>query len=168
AKELNRIVDETGKNRQTLLFSATIPPSIEKLCQRILHDPERIAIGKPLAAPDSVDHRLLWVSPRSKMREFLHLIETEKGTVIVFTRTKDGATRLWRTIHAAGIHESTYISSNKAQAHREEALNGFKSGKYRVMVATDVAARGIHVDNVKLVINYDLPMEEEDYIHRIG
>jgi ATP-dependent RNA helicase RhlE len=169
AKELNSIIAQTPTTRQTLLFSATIPPTIEQLARKILRNPQRILVGKTgVNVPDSVDHEILWLNDRSKKRELLRLLRAFKGTVIIFTRTKDGATLLWRSIHAAGIEDSTYISSNKLQVHREAALKGFKEGEYRVLVATDVAARGIHVENVGLVINYDLPIEPEDYVHRIG
>ncbi len=169
AKELNQIIGQTPATRQTLLFSATIPPTIEQLANKILKTPKRIQVGKTgVTVSDSVDHEILWMNDRAKKRELLRLLRDFKGTVIIFSRTKDGATLLWRQIHAAGIHESTYISSNKLQVHREAALQGFKDGEYRVMVATDVAGRGIHVENVGLVINYDLPMEPEDYVHRIG
>lgn len=168
AKELNQIVDAMPASRQTLLFSATMPPPIEKLCNKILKKPVRVSIGQSLSVSQNIDHRLFWVNEETKFRELRGLLEDIQGSVIIFTKTKDGATDLWRRIHAAGFHESTYISSNKSQAHREEALEGFKSGKYNILVATDVAARGIHVENVRLVVNYDLPQEPEDYIHRIG
>lgn len=168
SKELGRITAEIQKERQTWLFSATIPVTIEKLCREILRNPERITIGKALSVSQNVEHEILWVNEESKKRELIRLVKREPGSIIVFSRTKDGATRLWHWIHAAGIYESTYISSNKAQSYREEALEGFKTGKYRVLVATDVAGRGIHVENVSYVINFDMPMEPEDYIHRIG
>lgn len=169
SKELNNIVAQTPASRQTLLFSATIPPSIENLAKKILRNPQHILVGKTgVNVPESVDHEILWVNDHSKKRELLRLLRSFKGTVIIFSRTKDGATLLWRSIHAAGIEDSTYISSNKLQIHREAALKGFKEGEYRVLVATDVAARGIHVENVGLVINFDLPIEPEDYVHRIG
>jgi ATP-dependent RNA helicase RhlE len=168
AKELSRIVNEIPNSRQTMLFSATFSSTIEQLARKILYRPERIAIGSSRAVPKTVEQELLWVNEANKRRELIRILRRETGTMIIFTKTKDGASRLFRTIHAAGIVESTYISSNKSQTYREEALQGFKEGKYRVIVATDVAARGIHVENVGFVINYDLPMEPEDYIHRIG
>jgi ATP-dependent RNA helicase RhlE len=168
SKELNQIVGAMPAQRQTMLFSATMPAEVESLCRKILKSPVRISIGKPLQVSSQVDHRLLWTTEADKKRELKHILSNEPGTIIVFTRTKDGATLLWRWIHAVGFHESTYLSSNKSQAHREEALEGFKVGRYRIMVATDVAARGIHVENVAMVINFDLPIEAEDYVHRIG
>ncbi len=168
AKELNRIVDEIPRKRQTLLFSATMPPTIERLAQKILNKPSRITIDKPLSAANSVEQRLIWVNEENKMREMLRIFEREKGTFIVFTRTKDGTFRLWRKALDFGIADATYISSNKRQQDREKALAEFKEGKHRVLFATDVAGRGIHVENVGHVINYDVPEEAEDYIHRIG
>ena len=104
----------------------------------------------------------------SKNRELHRLLRKEKGSVIVFTRSKDGATRVWRSLHSRGFYDATYIHSDRLQSHREQALAEFKAGKYRILIATDVAGRGIHVDGVAHVVNYDLPMEPEDYIHRIG
>ncbi|MBU6375115.1 MAG: C-terminal helicase domain-containing protein, partial [Bdellovibrionales bacterium] len=130
--------------------------------------PERIAIGKPTVANASVEQRFRNVTEETKPREFMRLLREEPGTMIVFTRSKDGATRLWRWLHSHGVYDATFIHSDRTQADRELALKEFKSGKYRILIATDVAARGIHVDNVAHVINYDLPMEPEDYIHRIG
>ncbi len=169
AKELDRIVSQIPKARQTLLFSATIPTTIEKLARTILKTPKRILVGNPeVNIPAKVEHEILWVNELAKKRELLRILRSSTGTVIIFSRTKDGVTMLWRSIHAAGITDSTYVSSNKMQSDREASLQGFKDGKFRVLVATDLAGRGIHVENVSLVINYDLPMEPEDYVHRIG
>ena len=110
----------------------------------------------------------IWVSEERKNRELHRLLREEKGSIIVFTRSKEGATRVWRSLHSSGFYDATYIHSDRLQSHREQALAEFKEGKYRILIATDVAARGIHVDDVAHVINYDLPMEPEDYIHRIG
>jgi len=168
ADQLARIMEDVPKTRQTLLFSATVPPSLEKLANRILHNPKHISIGKPLSAATSVEQRVLWMKEESKNRELMKMIREEPGTMIVFTRSKDGASRVWRTLHSRGIYEATVIHSDKLQSHREQALVDFKDGTYRILIATDVAARGIHVDNVAHVINYDFPMEAEDYVHRIG
>lgn len=166
--QLSRIMSDVPKARQTLLFSATFTPTVEALARKILHNPERVAIGKPLSAAKSVEQRLLWMTEEAKSSELKRQLRNEKGSVIVFTRSKDGATRVWRSLHSAGFYDATYIHSDRLQSHREQALAEFKEGKYRVLIATDVAGRGIHVDDVALVINYDLPMEPEDYVHRIG
>ena len=166
--QLTRIMSEVPEKRQTLLFSATIGPTIEHLSRKILKDPERVSIGRPLSAAGSVEQKLIWMREESKNRMLSRVLREEPGTVIVFTRSKDGASRVWRSLHSAGNYDVTYIHSDRLQAHREQALAEFKSGKYRVLVATDVAGRGIHVDAVAHVVNYDLPMEPEDYVHRIG
>jgi len=168
AAQLQRIMDDLPSDRQTMIFSATFPPSVENLARKVLFEPERIAIGKPTVANASIEQRFVSVSEESKQREFLRLIRQEPGSIIVFMRSKDSATRLWRWLHSGGVYDATFIHSDRTQADRELALKEFKEGKYRILIATDVAARGIHVDNVAHVINYDLPIEAEDYIHRIG
>ncbi|HTL13429.1 MAG TPA: DEAD/DEAH box helicase, partial [Bdellovibrionota bacterium] len=167
--QLAMITSACPKERQTMLFSATMGGPVRQLAERILHNPKSVIIGKPLETAKTVAQKLIWTNEDGKKRELLRLLERNPGaSTIIFVRSKDGASRLWQTLHSAGFHDATYISSNKAQQHREEALNGFKSGKYRILVATDVAARGIHVEDVQFVVNYELPMEYEDYVHRIG
>jgi ATP-dependent RNA helicase RhlE len=166
--QLSRIMQEVPQDRQTLIFSATFPPTVENLARKVLYEPKRIAIGKPTVANASVEQRFQHVTDESKPRQFMRLLREEKGTIIVFTKSKDGATRLWRWLHSNGVYDATFIHSDRTQSDRELALKEFKEGKYRILIATDVAARGIHVDNVAHVINYELPMEPEDYIHRIG
>ncbi|MCM2323846.1 MAG: DEAD/DEAH box helicase [Oligoflexia bacterium] len=166
--QLSRIMEDVPEKRQTLLFSATISPPVEKLARKILYEPELIAIGRPVSAAKSVDQRLMWMDEADKIRQLRRLLRHEKGSVIVFARSKDGATRMYRSLHSAGFYDVTYIHSDRPQAHREQALDEFKSGKFRILIATDVAGRGIHVDNVAHVVNYDLPLEAEDYVHRIG
>ncbi|MCM2279707.1 MAG: DEAD/DEAH box helicase [Oligoflexia bacterium] len=168
AAQLSRIMEDVPKKRQTLLFSATITPPVEKLARRILHEPEMIAIGRPTSAATTVEQRLMWMEDSDKIRQLRRLLRHEKGSVIVFARSKDGATRMYRSLHSAGFYDVTYIHSDRPQAHREQALEEFKSGKFRILIATDVAGRGIHIDNVAHVVNYDLPLEPEDYVHRIG
>jgi len=168
SEQLNKIVAETPTNRQTLLFSATFAAPVEKLAKKILTNPERIAMGR-ITAAKTVTQRLVFLRDEDgKNRELRAQLREEKGSVIVFTRTKDQATQVYRMLHAANFYDVTYIHSDRLQSHREQALADFKSGKYRILIATDVAGRGIHVDDVAHVINYDLPMEAEDYIHRVG
>ena len=166
--QLARIMEDVPKVRQTMLFSATIPPSVDRLAQKILDNPHAITIGAKSSAVKTVEQRLVWTTEEKKKRDLMRILEQEKGSIIVFTRSKDGATRLWRSLHSAGIYDATYIHSDRLQSHREQALADFKKGTYRILIATDVAARGIHVDAVAHVVNYDLPMESEDYVHRIG
>ncbi|MFZ9594736.1 MAG: DEAD/DEAH box helicase [Bdellovibrionia bacterium] len=166
--QLSRVMQEVPATRQTLLFSATISPQVEKLSSRILRQPQKIAIGKPQSAAGGVEQTVIWMDEASKSRALRKLLEEEKGSIIVFTRSKEGATRVWRSLHSAGIYDATYIHSDRIQAHREQALAEFKEGKYRILIATDVAGRGIHVDEVAHVINYDLPIDADSYTHRIG
>lgn len=166
--QLARIMEEVPGERQTLVFSATFPPTVERLASKILHNPKRVAIGKSMASAPSIDQHLIWMSEESKNRELMRLFREEKGSMIVFTRSKDRATRLWRSLHSRGMYEVSYLHSDRVQADREQVLVDFKEGKYRILIATDVAGRGIHVDGIAHVVNYDLPLEPEDYIHRIG
>lgn len=166
--QLSRIMQDVPATRQTLLFSATFTPSVEKLARKILQDPVRVSIGKPQSAAPTVEQSVRWMSEGDKTRELRRIIREEPGSIIVFTRSKIGATQVWRSLHSSGVYDATYIHSDRLQSHREQALAEFKEGKYRILIATDVAGRGIHVDNVSHVVNYDLPMEPEDYVHRIG
>ncbi|MGE0616408.1 MAG: DEAD/DEAH box helicase [Bacteriovoracia bacterium] len=168
ADQLSRIMMAVPPERQTMVFSATFPPSVERLAAKIMYEPKRVAIGKPTSSAPTVDQRLIWMKEESKNRELSRVMREEKGTIIVFTRSKDGASHLWRSLHSRGIYDATQIHSDRLQKYREQALAEFKEGKYRILIATDVAGRGIHVDSVAHVVNYDLPMEPEDYIHRIG
>jgi ATP-dependent RNA helicase RhlE len=166
--QLNRVMQDVPTNRQTLLFSATFTAPVEKLARKILHDPVRIAIGKPQSTATNIEQSIRWMSESEKNRELRRIIQEEKGSIIVFTRSKQGATNVWRSLHSSGVYDATYIHSDRLQSHREQALAEFKEGKYRILIATDVAARGIHVDAVAHVVNFDLPIEPEDYVHRIG
>ncbi|MBC7692834.1 MAG: DEAD/DEAH box helicase [Methylotenera sp.] len=168
ADQLARIMQDVPAKRQTLLFSATMATSVTNLAKKILKNPKTVAIGKLNSASTSVTQRLLHMPEESKTRELRRLLREEPGSIIVFTRSKDKATRVWRSLHSAGIYDATYIHSDRMQSHREQALAEFKEGKYRIMIATDVAGRGIHVDGIAHVVNYDLPMDPEDYVHRIG
>ncbi len=166
--QLSRIMEEVPKKRQTLLFSATISSEVRRLANKILFQPQTITIGKSQSAAGGVDQKILWMDENSKSRELRKLLQEESGSIIVFTRSKEGATRVWRSLHSAGVYDATYIHSDRLQSHREQALSEFKEGKFRILIATDVASRGIHVDAVAHVINYDLPLEPENYVHRIG
>lgn len=168
ADQLNRIMEDVPKNRQTLLFSATMPPSVDKLARKILFEPERVMIGKTMTAAKTVEQKLLFMREESKMRELYRLMREEKGSIIIFVRSKIGADKLWRSLHSNGVYDATCIHSDRLQSLREQALAEFKEGKYRVLIATDVVGRGIHVDDVAHVVNYDLPLEAEDYVHRVG
>ncbi len=168
ADQLNQILSQTSPNRQTLLFSATLSPKVEKLAQKILYQPERIQIGKPTRAAVTVQQEFIFTEEETKFKKLEDLLYDEPGTTIVFCRSKDSAAKLWRSLRNRGFHQATQLHSDLPQAAREEALVDFKSGKYRVLIATDVVGRGIHVDAVAHVINYDFPRDADDYIHRIG
>jgi ATP-dependent RNA helicase RhlE len=166
--QLNQVLDQTPNTRQTLLFSATLSPKIEKLAHSILYQPKRIQVGKTSRTASTIEQRFVFLEEEQKFPELEHLLYEVPGSTFVFTRSKDSAAKLWRKLRNRGFHEATQLHSNLAQEVREEALEDFKSGKYRVMIATDVMGRGIHVDEVSHVINYDFPREAEDYVHRIG
>ncbi len=166
--QVNQILDQTPLERQTLLFSATLSPTVEKLAQKILYDPHRIQVGKASRAAKTVDQRFIFTDEQSKFRQLEDLLYEERGTIFIFCRSKDSAAKLWRSLRNRGFHEATQLHSDLSQAVREEALKDFKEGKYRVLIATDVVGRGIHVDDVAHVINFDFPRDAEDYVHRIG
>ena len=169
ADQLARIMRDVPSKRQTMLFSATMTGPVEKLAHKIMNSPVRISIGTPQgSAANTVEQFFRQVSEDGKTRELRRLIQDEPGSIIVFTRSKIGATQVWRSLHSSGVYDATYIHSDRLQSHREQALAEFKEGKFRILIATDVAARGIHVDGVAHVVNFDLPLEPEDYVHRIG
>src|SRR5690606_13808785 len=166
--DIRRIVKAVPSKRQTLLFSATRPPAIQKLTDEILRDPEVVKVGQPRNAAETVAQQACGVAASRKMNLLLHVLETEPvESVIVFSRTKHRADKIGRTLDRQGF-SSTAIHSNRSQSQRQRALAGFKNGKFQVLVATDIAARGIDVDSISHVINYDTPNVAEDYIHRIG
>lgn len=152
---------------QTMLFSATMPENISKIANTYLKKPLRIEVSPVGSAATDVEQEIFIVSP-TKKEELLKKILTEyTGSVLMFCRTKYGVQKLARIIGMSG-HTATEIHSNRSLAQRKQALAGFKSGRYRVLVATDIASRGIDVIGISLVINYDLPEKAEDYVHRIG
>lgn len=166
--DIRKIVRAVPKKRQTLLFSATMPPAIQSLTAEILTDPEVVKVGQPRNAAETVAQQACGVASSRKMNLLLHVLQTEPvESVIVFSRTKHRADKISRTLDKQGF-ASTAIHSNRSQSQRQRALAGFKKGTYQVLVATDIAARGIDVDSISHVINYDTPNVAEDYIHRIG
>ncbi len=168
SEQLNRILRETPNTRQTLLFSATFPPAVEKLAHSITYDPFRIKVGQPSRAATTVDQHFIFCDESAKMRRLERILDEEPGTMFIFARSKDNAYRLWRNLRNRGFQDVTQLHSDLDQAVREQALQDFKDGRYRVLIATDVVGRGIHVDAVAHVVNYDFPRDAEDYIHRIG
>jgi ATP-dependent RNA helicase RhlE len=162
------IIARCPKSRQTLFFSATIPPELQSVAAFALRHPERVEVGTGRPVTQTVNHALYHVSFDQK-HELLQALLAQTGfdSVLVFSRTKHGADRIARRLKDAN-HAVAVLHANRSQNQRLEALEGFRSGKYEVMVATDIAARGIDVAGVTHVINYDVPENPEDYVHRIG
>ena len=167
-RDIRRIVAKLPRERQSMLFSATMPTEVEQLARSILHQPVRIDVSPPQRAAANIDHRVFHVATQEK-RALLAgiLMEPAFERVLVFTRTKHLANRVAGHLADAGIRAEA-IHGNKSQGARQRALERFRCGDARVLVATDIAARGLDIDNVSHVINFDLPNEPESYIHRIG
>ena len=166
--DVRRILDKCPRQRHTALFSATIPPQIETLIKWAMHDPETIEIGARRTPAETVKHVIYPVSDSQKSDLLLKLLDSVNyNSVLIFCRTKHGADRiaglLKRSNHAVAV-----LHSNRTQREREQALEGFRNGKFEALVATDIAARGLDIAEVSHVINYDVPQHPEDYIHRIG
>jgi ATP-dependent RNA helicase RhlE len=166
-KEITEIFRTVPKDRQTLLFSATMPNDIVKIAASHMRMPVSIEAAPPGTAAELVTQEIFIIKEEMKSAMLKELLVQYPGSVLIFTRTKKGATIAARSIKKAGF-SAAEIHSDRAQSERKEALAGFKSGKYRILVATDIAARGIDVTGIELVINYDLPDEAGNYVHRIG
>lgn len=165
---MRRIIAKCPGQRQTLFFSATLPPEIADLAAWALRDPVRIEIGAARTVASIVKHGVYVVDPNRKFDLLLALLAaTDYQSVIIFSRTKHGADKIAKKLRANN-HSVAVLHANRSQNQRIEALHGFKSGRYEVMVATDIAARGIDVAGVSHVVNYDVPQHPEDYVHRIG
>src|SRR5438067_5121974 len=168
APQLNRIVAEIPRYRQTLLFSATLAPEIEALARKYLRKPVVVQVGRRSETASAVTHAVYPVPKEKKTELLAELLENnELDSVLVFTRTKHGADKVVRHLSEKGI-DATAMHSDKSQVERTRALDDFKSGKIRVLVATDIAQRGLDVSGISHVINYDVPQQPEDYVHRIG
>jgi ATP-dependent RNA helicase RhlE len=166
--DVRRIVAALPARRQTLLFSATMPAEIRELAASILRDPVNVAVTPVASTVDTVHQSVFFVEKADKPALLQHLLRDRSiQRVLVFTRTKHGANKVVSQLNRASIYAEA-IHGNKSQSARERALANFKTGKTRVLVATDIAARGIDVENITHVINYDLPNEPETYVHRIG
>src|SRR5437867_6117658 len=166
--DVRRIVEQVSTDRQTLLFSATLPPEIERLAAWVLRDPVLVEIGVRRSPAETVTHAVYPVAAEQKFDLLMALLErTNFDSVLIFCRTKVNADRVAHSLKHAK-HAVAVLHSNRTQRERMEALEGFKSGKYEVMVATDIASRGLDIAGVSHVINYDVPEHPEDYVHRIG
>jgi ATP-dependent RNA helicase RhlE len=164
---IRRIVSILPKQRQTMCFSATLEASVAGLVKDYMTNPARLAFGSTLKPSESVRLQAFEVSMTDKADMLHHLLTQESGRCLVFSRTKRGTERIARTLARQGINVAT-IHGDRSQSQRTAALTGFQQGRYRVLVATDVASRGIHVQDIAHVINYDLPEIAENFIHRVG
>ncbi len=167
APQIKKVLEKVPKGRQTLLFSATMPSEIVKIANTYMSTPLRIEVAPAGSATSSVTQEIYFLERGQKLPLLSTILKQYNGSVLVFSRTKFGAKKIARDIRAMGV-TATEIHSNRSLNQRLEALKGFKLGNYRVLVATDIAARGIDVTGIQLVINYDLPDQAEDYVHRIG
>lgn len=166
--DIKKIIAKLPHKRQSLFFSATMPPSIVQLSKRILGNYERVTIAPEKATADKVEQRVCFVSRGNKIKLLIHLIEVSSApAVLVFSRTKHGSNKIVKYLEKAGINAAA-IHGNKSQTARQRALKQFEAGELNVLVATDIAARGIDVSGLSFVINFDLPNVSETYVHRIG
>ena len=166
--DVRKIVAALPQKRQTMLFSATIPPEVKTLAAGILKSPKIIQIGRQRNPIETITQHIYPVQREQKMALLLHMLKNQQMyCVLVFSRTKHGVDRISRQLKHAGI-VSISIHSGRSQSQRQNAMDGFKNGKFQVMVATDIAARGIDVEGISHVVNFDVPTFAEDYIHRIG
>ncbi len=166
--DVKRIVAKISRNRQTLFFTATLPPEIEQLAAWALRDPFKISVARERSTAETITHAFYPVVQAQKFDLLVHLLEqTQYHSVIIFSRTKSGADYVASRLKHAG-HTCAVMHSDRSQQERVDALKGFKSGKHEVLVATDIAARGLDIADVSHVINFDVPENPEDYVHRIG
>ena len=164
---IRRILQILPQRRQTLCYSATMEQSVASLVSDYTRDPVRVALGSTLKPAESVQLEAYEVRPSEKLDVLRQLLYAEKGQTLIFTRTKRGTQRLAKDLERDGFSVAM-IHGDRTQSQRNGALSGFQEGRYQVLVATDVASRGLHVDDVAHVINYDLPKMAEDFIHRVG
>ncbi len=166
--DVKKVIAKIPQKRQTLFFSATMPPEIQKLANTILVNPAKVEVTPVSSTADTIEQAVYFTDKDNKKHLLKHLLEDKKiRSVLVFTRTKHGADKVVRELEKSGV-KAQAIHGNKSQNARQNALNNFKNGQTRVLVATDIAARGIDVDNLSHVINFELPNVSETYVHRIG
>jgi ATP-dependent RNA helicase RhlE len=164
---IRRIIAVLPQQRQTLCFSATLEQSVASLVHDYMRNPVRVALGSVLKPAESVQLKAYEVRPGEKLDVLRQLLYAESGQTLIFTRTKRGAERLAKELAREGF-TAALIHGDRSQSQRNGALSGFQEGRFQVLVATDIASRGLHVDDVAHVINYDLPKMAEDFIHRVG
>ena len=166
--DVKKVIAKLPLKKQTLFFSATMPPVIATLAHSLLHNPVKVEVAPVSSTAETVEQRLFHVDKGNKKHLLLHILsDGVMDSVLVFTRTKHGANKLSTFLEKEGI-SSAAIHGNKSQAARQKALKEFKAGKVRVLVATDIAARGIDINELSFVVNHDIPNEPESYVHRIG
>ncbi len=165
--QISRVLEAVPDNRQTVMFSATMPDAIERLAQRFMNDPERVDILPAGRTAEGIEHRLYLVQPEAKKRCLLALLDEEEGTTLVFMRRKIDAEWACGQLKKAG-HAVARMHSDLSQSQRVQALQGLREGDHRILVATDIAARGIDIPAIEHIINFDMPETVEDYIHRSG
>lgn len=166
--DVKKVIRELPTERQTLFFSATMPPPIAELAAKILYNPVRVEVTPVSSTAERIEQAVFFVHKKEKQRLLEHLLtELNISRALLFTRTKHGADRITKDLAKAGVRAAA-IHGNKSQASRQTALQNFKLGKLKVLVATDIAARGIDIDDLTHVINFDLPNVPETYVHRIG
>lgn len=167
ADQLNQVIDALPPERQSFLYSATLATDLRELVRMSLRNPFHAVVAKPATPADGVTHTLHDTTPGAKTPLLLSLLKDDQESVLVFTRTKSRADLIGETLRRSG-HRAAAIHGNLSLERRRSALEGFRRGRYRILVATDIAARGLDIDHIGHVINYDLPYTPEDYVHRIG
>ncbi|MDP3790884.1 MAG: DEAD/DEAH box helicase [Candidatus Omnitrophota bacterium] len=167
APQVERILKGLTRERQTMLFSATMPAAIMRMINTYMKLPVHVEIAPSGTTAEGITQELYIVKREAKLSLLRKILAQHNGSVLLFSRTKHNAKKIARSIREMG-HRATEIHSNKSMSQRREALDGFKSGRYRILVATDIASRGIDVTKIEIVINYDLPEDVENYVHRIG
>lgn len=165
--QIKKILKVAPVDRQTLLFSATMPQAIAQIAHTYMKSPLRIEVAPAGTSSENIEQEVIFALRDQKMQLLDKILDEHKGSVLIFSRTKFGAKKITQDIRNMG-HAAAEIHSNLSPNQRREALSGFKAGKYRVLVATDIASRGIDVNDITLVINFDLPDNNDDYVHRIG
>ena len=166
--DIKKIIKMLPQQRQSLFFSATMPQNIVKLSNTILNNPKKVEVAPVSSTAETIQQYVYYTNKKSKKELLYHILENKDiDQVLLFSRTKHGANKIVTNLKKRKI-ESAAIHGDKAQNQRQKALGQFKQGKLRVLVATDIAARGIDIDKLKYVINYDIPNESETYVHRIG
>ncbi|MBN2087365.1 DEAD/DEAH box helicase [Candidatus Peregrinibacteria bacterium] len=167
APQIKRILQIVPSKRQTMLFSATMPKEIINIAMQYMKTPTHVEVARQGTTAEGVDQEIYIVSRNQKMQLMRIMLDRHSGSTLVFSRTKHGAKRICKDLNNMGIRAAE-IHSNRSLGQRKQALDGFKSGRFRVLVATDIAARGIDVNDIALVLNFDVPEYAEDYVHRIG